>query len=59
MVAWFTAPLMADFLHEVTPRDPATLVGIAIAVAGITALAAWMPARRAAAIDPAGVLKGE
>lgn len=46
-------------LFAVGPHDPATYaaaVGILL-VTGV--LAAWLPARRAARVDPAEVLRGE
>lgn len=51
--------VLSTFLYEVTPSDPMTYVGLVL-VLGVTAFtAAWIPARRAARVDPAGVLKGE
>jgi ABC-type antimicrobial peptide transport system permease subunit len=51
--------LVAALLFGVEPRDPATFVGAAIALAAIALLAGWLPARRAARIDPAIVLRNE
>jgi predicted permease len=39
------------------PRDLTTLVGAAVVLAAVAALAAWLPARRAARIDPIEVLR--
>jgi putative ABC transport system permease protein len=51
--------LLAAQLYGVGPRDPLTLAGGA-AVLGAAALAAcWLPARRAARVDPAAVLRSE
>ncbi|HET7186925.1 MAG TPA: ABC transporter permease [Gemmatimonadaceae bacterium] len=49
----FAAPL----LFGLQPRDPATLAGAAIVLALIAAFASWIPAGRAARIDPARVLR--
>ncbi|HET7550925.1 MAG TPA: ABC transporter permease [Gemmatimonadaceae bacterium] len=49
--------VIAALLFEVAPNDAATLAG-AVAVMGVVALAAsWIPARRAAAVDPATTLR--
>jgi putative ABC transport system permease protein len=48
---------VADLLFGLPPRDPATLTLAAVTLAVIGALAAWLPARRAARIDPAQVLR--
>ncbi len=49
----FVAPL----LYGLQPRDPVTLLGAALTLAAVGALAAWLPARRASRIDPAVVLR--
>lgn len=51
--------VLAGLLFGVSPRDPAT-VAVVVAVLGAAGLAAtWLPARRAAQVDPATALKGE
>jgi putative ABC transport system permease protein len=51
--------LLAGFLYEVRANDPVTLVS-SIAVLSIVALAAcWIPARRAARVDPLVLLRYE
>ena len=53
---WATG-LIGSLLFDVTPRDP-TIMGAAVAtLCSIGALAGWLPARRAARIDPAQVLR--
>jgi putative ABC transport system permease protein len=49
--------LVGSLLHGLPPRDPATFLGAALVLAAIAALATWLPARRAARIDPAQVLR--
>ncbi len=44
-------------LVGVTPGDPATLASVAAALALTTAAATWIPARRAARIDPNTILR--
>jgi putative ABC transport system permease protein len=51
--------VLTSFLFDVKPTDPATYVGL-VGLLGVTALiAAWIPARRAARVDPVEALKGE
>ena len=51
--------LLRRFLFEVTALDPITVCG-ALALMGMVAvLAAWIPARRAAAVDPIIALRGQ
>jgi putative ABC transport system permease protein len=51
--------VLGTFLFDITPSDPITYAGLVV-VLGVTALmAAWIPARRAARVDPVEALKGE
>jgi putative ABC transport system permease protein len=50
---------LAALLFGVAPDDPATLLGAAAVMAGVTAAASWWPARRAALTDPATVLRSD
>lgn len=50
---------MAGFLYGIDPLDPATFLAVAILVTGTALLAAWLPARRAAIVDPASTLRNE
>jgi predicted permease len=58
-VALAGGQLMRTLLFGVTPTDGPTLALAAAALAAATALACWVPARRAAAVDPAGALRGD
>jgi predicted permease len=51
--------LLASQLYEVSPLDPRVLGGMSAAIAAIALLAAYVPARRAAATDPLVVLRGD
>jgi predicted permease len=50
---------IASFLFQTTPTDPATFAGVAAALAVTGCLAALLPARRAARVDPASTLRTE
>jgi ABC-type antimicrobial peptide transport system permease subunit len=55
----WASKFIATLLFNVTPRDPLTFA-VATAVLFTAALTAgWLPARRAASIDPARVLREE
>jgi ABC-type lipoprotein release transport system permease subunit len=47
------------YLFQVTPTDPATFAAGAAVLAVTALLAAWLPARRAAMVEPGSVLKSE
>ena len=51
--------LMASLLYEVTPSDPATFAAVAFLLTAIALLAAWIPARKAARVDPLVALRYE
>ncbi len=53
------APALRAFLFEVTVTDPVTLMGATLVLLATAAFASWLPARRAARIDPAQALRAE
>jgi putative ABC transport system permease protein len=57
--AVFAARLLASMLYEVRPSDPMVLGSIALLLAGAAMGASWIPARRAASVDPLVVLRQE
>jgi predicted permease len=54
-----TARLLGAFLVNVSPSDPVTLLSATGLFAAVALLASWVPARRAAAVDPVRALRWE
>jgi putative ABC transport system permease protein len=53
----WAARFVEALLFHLEPRDPLTFGGAAAVLVAVGVLAAWMPARRAASLDPATVLR--
>ena len=51
--------LLQEFLYQVQPGDSQVLVTIVVLLVTVGLLASWIPARRAAAIDPMMALRDE
>jgi putative ABC transport system permease protein len=51
--------VLRSLLFDVTPTDPATLASVCLVVLAVSALAAFLPARRAMRIDPVVALRYE
>ncbi len=50
---------LTSLLFDVAPTDPVTLVGAVAVMSGVAVAASWLPARRAAAMDPAEALRAD
>jgi putative ABC transport system permease protein len=55
--ALFATQLIRGLLFGVPPHDPITLVGVVLMMAAVGVGACWLPARRAARIDPAVAIR--
>ena len=53
------ARLLAGQLHEVTPNDPLALLVALATLSGAAIVAGYLPARRAARVDPSTALRAE
>jgi len=59
VAALLATRVIAGFLHGVRPTDPLTLVAVVVLLSLVAAVACFVPARRAASIDPASSLRSE
>ena len=57
--AWAATRVLKSFLFEVTPFDPLTVAAVSVLLALVALAACYIPARRAAAIDPLAALRYE
>jgi len=55
----WAARFVEALLFQLAPRDPATFGGAAIVLIAVGVMAAWLPAYRAARIDPVAALRTE
>ncbi|MGC2619538.1 MAG: FtsX-like permease family protein, partial [Acidobacteriaceae bacterium] len=57
--AWAVARFSASFLYGIQPHDTVTFTLVPVFLAGIGLIACWVPARRAARVDPQSILRCE
>ncbi len=57
VISLLSTRAMSSLLFGVTPTDPATIAAVALILAATSAIAAWIPARRASRADPAMALR--
>jgi putative ABC transport system permease protein len=57
--AWGLTRFLRTILYETSPHDPITYAGVAVVLLGVAALACWLPARRAARVNPVDALRAE
>jgi putative ABC transport system permease protein len=57
--AFAATRLLGSMLYGVTPTDLTTLTSVAVLLGAVAFLACWLPARRAARVDPTVALRAE
>jgi predicted permease len=57
--AFWMARLLAALLYDVSPRDPMTFLAVPAVLVAVALVAGYVPARRAARVDPAVTLQCE
>jgi ABC-type antimicrobial peptide transport system permease subunit len=57
--SWFCARLLQSLLFEVRAHDPLPLAAALLILLAVAIFAAWIPARRAARVDPMVALRYE
>ena len=56
-LSYWAAQYVATLLYGLDARDPVTFAAAAVFLVAVSAVAAWLPARNAAAVDPSQVLR--
>jgi putative ABC transport system permease protein len=59
LLAFALANGVANLFYGVSPNDPAVFGSISAAIAAVALLSSWIPARRAASVDPIVALRDE
>jgi putative ABC transport system permease protein len=57
--AYAVTRVMRSLLFGVSERDPATFIGVAVLLGVVALIASWIPARRAARVDPLTAMRVE
>jgi ABC-type antimicrobial peptide transport system permease subunit len=56
--ALFLTRLLEGLVFGISTTDPIAFGGVIVLLATVAVLASWLPARRAARVDPMNVLRG-
>jgi ABC-type lipoprotein release transport system permease subunit len=58
-VAWMVSRFASSFLYGIQPHDVVTFAVVPVFLGAIALVACWVPARRAALVDPMKALRTE
>jgi predicted permease len=58
-LAWFAVKFASSYIYGVKAHDGLTFIAVVLVLAAASFFAAWLPARRAAAVDPILALRSE
>ena len=59
VLAWFTVKFTSGYIYGVQAHDALTFTAVVLVLAAASFIAAWLPARRAASVDPILALRSE
>jgi predicted permease len=59
LASWWASTLLGAFLYGIDAHEPLVWTAAIATLVGVSAIAAWLPARRASAVDPIVVLRVE
>ncbi len=58
-MAWFAVSLTRSYIYGVQAHDGLTFVAVTLVLATASLFAAWLPAHRAATVEPMQALRSE